>query len=48
MNNGFTVIVADRRVMEPSDLWDHYLEPEFRGRARITGPFQSRRRREVS
>ena len=48
MNNGFAVIDADRHVMEPSDLWDHYLEPEFRGRARITGPFQSRRRREVS
>jgi hypothetical protein len=24
-------------------LWDRYLEPEFKGRVRITGPFQSRR-----
>lgn len=31
MNNGFPVIDADRHVMEPSDLWDRYLEPEFRG-----------------
>jgi hypothetical protein len=43
MNNGFLVIDADRHVMEPSDLWDRYLEPEFKGRVRITGPFQSRR-----
>jgi uncharacterized protein len=43
MNNGFSVIDADRHIMEPSDLWDRYLEPEFKGRVRITGPFQSRR-----
>ena len=43
MNNGFAVIDADRHVMEPSDLWDRYLEPEFKGRVKITGPFQSRR-----
>jgi predicted TIM-barrel fold metal-dependent hydrolase len=43
MNNGFAVIDADRHVMEPSDLWDRYLEPEFRGRVRISGPFQTRR-----
>jgi len=43
MNNGFPVIDADRHVMEPSDLWDRYLEPEFKGRVKITGPFQSRR-----
>ena len=43
MNNGFAVIDADRHVMEPSDLWDRYLEPEFKGRVEITGPFQSRR-----
>jgi predicted TIM-barrel fold metal-dependent hydrolase len=43
MNNGFFVIDADRHIMEPSDLWDRYLEPEFKGRVRITGPFQSRR-----
>ena len=39
MNNGFPVIDADRHVMEPSDLWDRYLEPEFKGRVKITGPF---------
>jgi hypothetical protein len=43
MNNGFAVIDADRHIMEPSDLWDRYLEPEFKGRVKITGPFQSRR-----
>jgi uncharacterized protein len=43
MNNGFPVIDADRHVMEPSDLWDRDLEREFKGRVRITGPFQSRR-----
>jgi hypothetical protein len=43
MNNGFCVIDADRHIMEPSDLWDRYLEPEFKGRVRIAGPFQSRR-----
>ena len=43
MNNGFCVIDADRHIMEPSDLWDRYLEPAFKGRVRITGPFQSRR-----
>jgi hypothetical protein len=31
MNNGFTVIDADRHVMEPSDLWDRYLEPSSKG-----------------
>ena len=39
MNNGFAVIDADRHVMEPSDLWDRYLEPEFRGRVKSAGPF---------
>ena len=43
MNNGFAVIDADRHIMEPSDLWNRYLEPEFKGRVKITGPFQSRR-----
>jgi hypothetical protein len=31
MNNGFPVIDADRHIMEPSDLWDRYLEPASRG-----------------
>jgi uncharacterized protein len=43
MNKGFHVIDADRHVMEPSNLWDRYLEPKFKGRVKITGPFQSRR-----
>ncbi len=43
MHNGFFVIDADRHIMEPSDLLDRYLEPEFKGRVRISGPFQSRR-----
>jgi hypothetical protein len=39
MNNGFAVIDADQHVMEPSDLWDRYLEPEFRGARESLGPF---------
>ena len=30
-SNGFFVIDADRHVVEPSDLWDRYLEPEYSG-----------------
>jgi len=41
MNNGFIVIDVDRHVMEPSDLWDRYLEPAFKGRVKISGPFTS-------
>jgi predicted TIM-barrel fold metal-dependent hydrolase len=43
MKDGFRVIDADRHIIEPSDLWDRYMEPEFRGRVQITGPGQAGR-----
>ena len=43
MRDGFAVIDADRHLIEPSDLWDRYMEPRFRGRVKILGPGQSRR-----
>src|SRR5690242_4551922 len=43
MKDGFKVIDADRHVIEPSDLWDRYMDPQFRGRVKITGPGQSGR-----
>jgi len=43
MKDGYRVIDADRHIIEPSDLWDRYLEPEFRGRVQITGPGQAGR-----
>src|SRR4051794_1598507 len=34
MNQESTLVVdADSHVMEPADLWETYLEPEFRDRA---------------
>lgn len=36
-NHGYYVIDGDSHVLEPPDLWDEYLEQEYRGRAiRIT------------
>ena len=35
--NDLLIIDGDSHVLEPPDLWDRYLEPEFRPRAiRIT------------
>src|ERR1700680_4474113 len=31
--NGFTLIDAEMHVMEPSDLWQRCIDPEFRARA---------------
>src|SRR5262249_29560076 len=31
--NGFQLIDAEMHVMEPVDLWERYIDPEFRGRA---------------
>jgi len=31
--NGFKVIDAEMHVMEPIDLWQRYIDPEFRARA---------------
>ena len=36
-HDGYYIIDGDSHVLEPPDLWDEYLEPEFRPRAiRIT------------
>src|ERR1700680_4372392 len=31
--NGFKLIDAEMHVMEPTDLWQRYIDPEFRARA---------------
>ena len=31
--NGFRLIDAEMHVMEPTDLWQRYIDPEFRERA---------------
>jgi hypothetical protein len=31
--NGFKLIDAEMHVMEPVDLWQRYIDPEFRDRA---------------
>jgi predicted TIM-barrel fold metal-dependent hydrolase len=33
MKNGFKVFDSDMHVLEPVDLWERYIEPEFRDRA---------------
>ena len=29
---GFKVLDSDMHIIEPPDLWEKYVEPEFRGR----------------
>jgi len=43
MKDGFRVIDADRHIIEPSDLFDRYLDAPFRGRVQIGGRMQTRR-----
>ena len=31
--NGFRLIDAEMHVMEPVDLWQRYIDPEFKDRA---------------
>ena len=31
--NGFQLIDAEMHVMEPVDLWERYIDPEFTARA---------------
>src|SRR3954447_12967371 len=33
MKSGFKIMDSDMHLREPADLWDKYLEPEFRDRA---------------
>ena len=34
MKNGFKIIDSDMHIMEPLDLWDQYMDPRFKDRAR--------------
>ena len=34
MDRAYNVVDADGHVLEPLDLWDNYMEPRFRNRAR--------------
>ena len=31
--NGFKVLDSDLHIIEPADLWQRYIDPEFRDRA---------------
>ena len=31
--HGFRIIDAEMHVMEPVDLWERYIDPEFKARA---------------
>jgi hypothetical protein len=33
MGRAYNVIDADGHILEPLDLWDHYIDPKFRDRA---------------
>src|SRR5437868_1227749 len=33
--NGFKILDSDMHIMEPWDLWQRYIEPEFRDRAPV-------------
>ena len=33
MKNGFKILDSDMHLREPADLWDRYMDPEWRGRA---------------
>ena len=33
MTRAYNVVDADGHVLEPLDLWDHYMDPRFRNRA---------------
>ena len=33
MKNGFKILDSDMHLREPADLWDKYMEPEWRARA---------------
>ena len=35
--NGFKIIDAEMHVMEPVDLWERYIDPEFAGRGHRGG-----------
>jgi predicted TIM-barrel fold metal-dependent hydrolase len=38
MRNGHAVIDADGHVIEPADLWERYIDPEYRGVAPVCDP----------
>ena len=41
MKDGFRVVDADAHVIEPGDLWERYIAPEYRDRARATSTSRS-------
>ena len=32
MTRAYNVVDADGHILEPADLWNTYMDPEFRGR----------------
>ena len=38
MRDGIEVIDADGHAMEPNDLWDRYIDPEFYGARPVIRP----------
>ena len=30
--NGFKVMDSDMHILEPADLWDRYMDPQYKGR----------------
>ena len=33
MSRAYNIVDSDGHVLEPLDLWDHYMDPRFRNRA---------------
>ena len=44
MTRAYNVVDADGHILEPLDLWDRYIDPEFRERRPRFAPFQQRSR----
>ena len=38
MKNGYRVFDSDMHIMEPPDLWERYIAPEYRARRRAGSP----------
>ena len=38
MARAYNVVDADGHILEPLDLWDRYMDPEFRRRPRLLRP----------
>ena len=42
--NGFKVFDSDMHIMEPPDLWERYIDPEFRSTSAARPDFRERAR----